>query len=237
MMMSAERSIANLIQSRHAQLRDVCRARHVRRPVIFGSGATERFDPSTSDLDLLVEFERAHVEKDTANLVLKDWTTSPTWAIELDGRVVGAIDLWIKAEHRRAELAYRLARRHWGHGLTTEAARAVVDAAFETWPELNRIHANADARNPASVRVMEKVGMQHEGTLRKHYISRGEEPHDSVECGLLREDWEQARKPGWAPRPPTESRAPRFDRPAQSGALLCRDARDAPTRDSAAALW
>jgi predicted nucleotidyltransferase len=58
MMASADRNIANLIQNRHAQLHDVCRARHVRRLAVFGSGAADRFDPSSSDLDFLVEFER-----------------------------------------------------------------------------------------------------------------------------------------------------------------------------------
>ena len=58
MMTSADRSIADLIQSRQAQLHDVCRARHVRRLAVLGSGAAGRFDPSSSDLDFLVEFER-----------------------------------------------------------------------------------------------------------------------------------------------------------------------------------
>ena len=140
-------------------------------------------------------YKRTDTEQDIARCILSKWTTNLTWAIELDGQIVGAIDLSMKSEHSRAELAYTLARRHWGHGFTTEAAQAVIDAAFETWPDLNRIHANADARNPASLRVMGKVGMQREGTPRQHDISRGEEPHDSVECGLLREEWEQARKP------------------------------------------
>lgn len=91
-------------------------------------------------------------------------------------------------------MGYSLARSHWGKGPTTEAGQAVIDTAFETWPALNRIEAFADVRNAASLRVMEKVGMQREATLRQNRINRGEAT-DSAICGLLRADWEQRREP------------------------------------------
>jgi len=46
-----------VIQSRLMELGDVCRKRRVRRLYLFGSAAGKLFDPTTSDLDLLVEFE------------------------------------------------------------------------------------------------------------------------------------------------------------------------------------
>ena len=46
-----------IIENRSAELADLCRRFHVRRLDLFGSATTERFDPATSDLDFLVEYE------------------------------------------------------------------------------------------------------------------------------------------------------------------------------------
>ncbi len=46
-----------LVQSKLGDLAEICRRRHVRRLALFGSAADDRFDPTSSDLDLLVEFE------------------------------------------------------------------------------------------------------------------------------------------------------------------------------------
>jgi RimJ/RimL family protein N-acetyltransferase len=75
--------------------------------------------------------------------------------------------------------------------LATEAARAVVAAAFGARSDLNRIRAMADVRNVASQGVMEKVGMRLEGTLRQNRITRGE-PVDEAWFGILRSEWETA---------------------------------------------
>ncbi len=47
----------SLIQSKLGELAAICRQRHVRRLALFGSAAGEHFEPASSDLDLLVEFE------------------------------------------------------------------------------------------------------------------------------------------------------------------------------------
>lgn len=59
------------------------------------------------------------------------------------------------------EIGYRLARRYWGAGYATEAARAVRDYAF-TVIGLSRLIAMIDPGNTASIRVAEKLGMQYE---------------------------------------------------------------------------
>lgn len=58
------------------------------------------------------------------------------------------------------EIGWRLATPHWGQGLATEAARAVLSHAFETL-ELEELVAFTAARNFASRRVMEKLNMRH----------------------------------------------------------------------------
>jgi len=60
------------------------------------------------------------------------------------------------------ELLYGLAPARWGAGLATEAARAVLCHALEAL-KLERIAGRVDTPNRASVRVLERLGMQPEG--------------------------------------------------------------------------
>ena len=62
------------------------------------------------------------------------------------------------------EIGYRLARSAWGQGYATEASRAVRDYAFEALG-LKRLIAIIDPSNAASIRVAEKIGMQHEAEV------------------------------------------------------------------------
>jgi RimJ/RimL family protein N-acetyltransferase len=75
-------------------------------------------------------------------------------------------------DFRSAAMGYCLTDAAWGHGYTTEAARAVLQWAFDTL-DLNRVQAETDTRNVASARVLEKAGMRYEGHLRDHLIQRG----------------------------------------------------------------
>jgi ribosomal-protein-alanine N-acetyltransferase len=111
------------------------------------------------------------------------------FAIELDGRVVGGINLTIDAAKGTAEMGYSVARNRWGQGLIPEAAREVVRWGFET-QNLKKLSAFADSRNKQSFRVMEKLGMTREGLSTKQAFIRGERV-DNVFYGLLREDWEK----------------------------------------------
>jgi RimJ/RimL family protein N-acetyltransferase len=93
--------------------------------------------------------------------------SSATFAIvgKKTGALVGAIGLMIKAEHRRGELGYWIAMDCWNRGYATEASRRLLDFGFEVLG-LHRIEARHFLRNPASGRVMQKLGMQQEGVER-----------------------------------------------------------------------
>ena len=84
-----------------------------------------------------------------------------------EGLLVGCIGLTISREHVRAELGYWIGKPYWGNGYCTEAARAMVRFGFEELG-LKRIHAIHFRRNPASGRVMSKIGMAREGCQRQH---------------------------------------------------------------------
>jgi len=93
--------------------------------------------------------------------------TSATFAIveTKTGKLVGAISLMIKREHRRAELGYWIARDRWNNGYATESSQRLLDFGFE-FLGLHRIEARHFVRNPASGKVMRKLGMQPEGVER-----------------------------------------------------------------------
>ncbi len=114
--------------------------------------------------------------------------------VELDGTAAGGLSLGIDPDNQLAGPRYGIMSKHRGKSLVPEAAGAVIDTAFETLPELNRIWVFADVRNVASTRVMEKLGMPREDVLRKHDVRRGELVDRAV-YGLLRAEWEASRWP------------------------------------------
>jgi len=103
-----------------------------------------------------------------------------------DGALVGSIGLIMKGD-AIAEMGYWVGVPYWGRGYATEAAREVMRYGFEDCG-LHRIFANYASRNPASGRVMQKLGMTHEGVLR-HQLRKWDEYIDLVFYGILREEW------------------------------------------------
>ena len=103
--------------------------------------------------------------------------------------LVGSIALRLTPEHARGELGYWIGKPHWGKGYVTEAAAAVMRFGFETLG-LNRIEAHHLSRNPASGRVMRKLGMRHEGVMREHVKKWGQ--FEDVEgYAILRREWDE----------------------------------------------
>lgn len=105
------------------------------------------------------------------------------------GEVLGAIGLIVSRLHQRAEMGYWMGKPFWNQGYTTEAARRLLRYGFEEL-SLNRICARHFARNPASGRVMEKIGMRFEGELRSHDRHWSGSYEDVRFYGILRREWE-----------------------------------------------
>jgi [ribosomal protein S5]-alanine N-acetyltransferase len=84
-----------------------------------------------------------------------------------DQQLIGMIEIRIKGHS--VDLGYGLARHAWGNGYMPEAVGAIMDWAWEQ-PQIYRVWAVCDVENPASARVLEKVGMQREGLLRRWII-------------------------------------------------------------------
>ena len=112
------------------------------------------------------------------------------WGIEIKEtrKLIGTVGFieW-NARHGRAEIGYSLARRFWGFGYMTEAARAVIDFGFGAMG-LNRVEANCFIENVASARVMEKCGMKFEGILREYILVKGR--YENVKTyAIVRREW------------------------------------------------
>jgi [ribosomal protein S5]-alanine N-acetyltransferase len=89
------------------------------------------------------------------------------------GELLGTVSLMdFQVQHARAELGYWIAVEHWGKGYCTEAVTRLVSYAREQL-KVSRIVARCLVRNPASARVLEKIGLHREGVLRKHDKKNG----------------------------------------------------------------
>jgi RimJ/RimL family protein N-acetyltransferase len=103
-----------------------------------------------------------------------------------DGEFLGIVGLHPEERHNQAEIGYWLGKPYWGNGYTAEAAKAVIRFGF-TQLGLNRIFAGHFLRNPASGRVMQKAGMQYEGTHRQA-MKKGDGYEDIVMYAILASD-------------------------------------------------
>lgn len=112
---------------------------------------------------------------------VRSWNeeTAFPWIIvrKNDNKLVGMLEL--RVEGFRADLGYVVAREFWGLGYTTEVTKSVVEWALAQ-ENIYRVWATCDIENLASVRVLEKAGMQREGILRRYIIhpNISDEPRD-----------------------------------------------------------
>lgn len=122
-------------------------------------------------------------------------TATPTvWAMELKetGKFLGFVEVGLTSSNpnsRIAEIAYGISDAYWGRGLVTEAVAAVRDFVFADLG-LERLQGRCFPDNPASERVLQKLGMQYEGTLRHSVLCKGVY-RDLNMYSLLRGEWEK----------------------------------------------
>jgi [ribosomal protein S5]-alanine N-acetyltransferase len=122
-------------------------------------------------------------------------------AIEFEAAAVGGIGV-IAGEgitRHTAQFGYWLGETYWGKGIATAAARAMVVHVFSS-ARFVRLEAPVFAWNPASMRVLEKVGFVREGVLRKSVFKDGQFS-DSVMYALLRDGQSFHRGSGFRDMP------------------------------------
>lgn len=110
-----------------------------------------------------------------------------------DLAMIGEVSLILRSmAARQAELGYILNPDHQGHGYATEAGRALLALGFER-ARMHRIYARCDARNTASSRVMERLGMRREAHFREHLLVKGAWDEEFI-YAMLEGEW-RARGP------------------------------------------
>jgi RimJ/RimL family protein N-acetyltransferase len=102
------------------------------------------------------------------------------------GAVVGEAILRVENfRHGQAEIGWGVDSEHTGRGLGTEIGQAMLQLGFSLG--LHRLYARCRTQNTASLRIMAKLGMTEEGTLRENVNARGEW-WSSAQWSVLRTD-------------------------------------------------
>lgn len=100
---------------------------------------------------------------DWIRLVSSRWETEKTGFCALverrSGAFVGWCGVWRLEETGETEIGYAVARKFWGKGFATEAARRILRYAFDELAA-EKVVAVARPENINSIRVMEKLGMR-----------------------------------------------------------------------------
>lgn len=105
-----------------------------------------------------------------------------------DDALLGEVVLRIVAPaHRGGELGFIFHPDHSGRGYAIEAARVVLGVAFGEFG-LHRVTGSCDARNVASARLMERLGMRREAHFRSNEYVK-DEWCDELVYAILREEW------------------------------------------------
>lgn len=139
-----------------------------------------------------------HSSSEVTKFVLNDWINKYgnndfyNWGIELKEthELIGNISVVsVKENTLEAVIGYCLGTKWWGKGIMPEAGSAVIRYLFEE-VGCNRIAAQHDINNPKSGRVMQKIGMTYEGTLRSAgYCNQG--VIDEAWYSILKDEYEQ----------------------------------------------
>ena len=104
-------------------------------------------------------------------------------------RVIGTCGLVFNHDNHSANLGYELARPYWRHGIMSEALQLVIHFSFRSL-KVNRLEALVLKDNIPSVRLLEKLAFQLEGTLRQYALLKG--LFQDMECySLLKVDYDR----------------------------------------------
>ena len=150
-------------------------------------------DPWTAEVaetQIAKRIPRTGLETESRALALVIETADGLDSLE-GSRVIGDVALWLEdGSEEKAEIGWILDPVAGGHGFATEAVIAVLNVAFDHYG-LHRVFAQMDARNTASAKLAQRIGMRQEAHLRKDWWSKGEWT-DTLIFGMLASDRQTA---------------------------------------------
>lgn len=146
-------------------------------------------DPNWSRFNESVpaDYTALDAEQFVTDMIAREHEDRPNWAVLVDDEVVGIVSLTFEQDHRIAVIGYGVHSKLRGNGFSGEASQTVIDQAFNAYAQLRKIRAHTDARNLASIRVLEKLGFSREGILRPNQCVKGD-CADEATYGLMRSE-------------------------------------------------
>ncbi|PFN05657.1 GNAT family N-acetyltransferase [Bacillus cereus] len=121
-----------------------------------------------------------------------DESKSFIWSVIYKGnqKVIGTCGMWV-LPNNSASLGAVISPLYWGKGFIVEALEKLIKFGFQEL-SLNRIEGRCDVKNIASERVMQKLKMTYEGTLRQS-VQINERYCDSKVYSLLKQEYDSSR--------------------------------------------
>ena len=136
-----------------------------------------------ASLSFITDFAYANYDAEIPDPLAITLKQDPSW-------VIGTVGCsWVSQQHRCMELGYALGEEYWGRGLVQEAAWAVISLAFSLYP-VYRIQARCHVDHQRSSRVLEKLGLRHEGRLRSAVLA-GDKFWDLDLFAILQPEWQR----------------------------------------------
>jgi len=136
---------------------------------------------------------RTVLEKKIASRALRSEGDVLAFAVvlkETDEVVADVVLQWISREHGQGEIGYIVHPDHQGRGYATEACRPLLRLAFEDL-NLHRVVGHLEARNAASARILEKLGMRREAHFVENEYVKGEWQSGLI-YAILDREWRRA---------------------------------------------
>lgn len=177
----------NVLMAAHREMES---ERILLRPVSWDD-AEDMYEHTSDEETTRFIFEQHQDLNQTKRLIANYFLKEPVgkYAIVLkeSRKMIGTIEFRVHEWNKSGELGYTLSRHFWGHGYMTEAGKLILGLAFNVLG-LERVYAESDVRNEASVKLMNRLGMTHEGTLRRNHMLNGV-LNDSVHYSILKEEY------------------------------------------------
>jgi RimJ/RimL family protein N-acetyltransferase len=149
---------------------------HLRRPVEQDAAAIISIAGDWEVARRLSRVPHPYTDADVRFFLDHVVPNEPTWAIvcRQSNRLMGMVSLAPAPGGPSAELGYYIARDHWGRGVATEAALEIARVGFEVFG-LIKLSSGYHADNPASGRVLAKLGFTIVGTSRRPCLAEGKD--------------------------------------------------------------
>ena len=169
-----ERLILRKVEIKDAE--DLCELLNDEKVQEFLAGIPENYTK-----EMAIDYISNKMSKNYMNQDFYDWGIEDKTTHKLIGRIC----VYKFDDYRRmADLVWYIIPNVRGKGLMTEAGKSVVE--FLQNIGFERIEAFANVENIASIKVMEKIGMQYEGTLRKYDCRRDDSLYDAKMYSIIK---------------------------------------------------